>query len=827
MRIKKLLFPLFSLTFCFVMLLGLPGAGFCLVGLEDETEGDTGLSIESLPEEKKNQIPVLTIHALAGEPIIDGVVDDQFWQQAERFSLDYELYPERLAPAVVKTEALVGATGSHLYVAFIAFDPHPEQIRSALRERDASKEDDYVSIIIDPSGTLAKKYEFRVNPDGTLSDLLQDSISDRYVYDWDAEWQAAARRTENGYTVEIAIPANTIHVPPGTASGDTLGFVMLKRSYPRSIDRVLATAFSFKRQQPTDNNAPYSLSDVQRHESGSQDEKSSLPAKLSLTPHYIFHYDREKSIGGSFSQSEDQRENSLGLDATYAYSTATSLALTVNPDYTDVEADIARQSINNPFTIFQPEKRTFFQSASEYYNSMIPVIYTRNIIDPSVGGSFVHDSGLTSLAGFIVHDRATNVIVPDNLGSDTVELIEDSYSSALRYRQTFDKTTAGLSATYRGNDDGTYHNASVGVDGMTDFGPDDKLRYQFSYSDTRYPESFAEDLCSEAGCTDNIDSDETCLLGDCSLNSEVLRAPADTQLQGHNLQVRYKHDGPEGLYWVGYEQISPDYRADLGYVNRVDYRSFNAAYGKKWYFNALADDEGKSRFRTYVLARHSRSYEYDDNLEKSVSFWAEFNGTFQSILRIGYWFRDRAVNRIDQASLETGDNTPLFNEKYLQWYFETAPFNDWKLNFDGRVGKIADAANMVLGDMVELQPKITFRIGSLELTGSGTFREFNYEDEQLYREQFLSFTALYRSNQKMSHRFLYLDDLTHRNLDIWLGDDEPAKEYDRTLEYTITYQPNRLWKILAGVKLGYEYDSDVNDGDNTERQIYCKFERQI
>jgi len=824
------LFQLFIMTIWLALVLLFPEHGLCLEDHENEADGDIGLTAESLAKDKEAQIPTLSINVIPGEPVIDGVIDDPFWKRAEHLSLDYELYPIRLAPAVVKTDALIGATKTHFYVAFTAYDPHPDQIRSALRERDASKEDDYVSVIIDPTGTLAKKYEFRVNPDGTLSDVLQDTISDRYIYDWDADWYAAAKRTATGYTVEIAIPANTIHSPPGTGEDSDKGFVMLKRSYPRSVDRVLATAFSFERKQiaASSRGDGGSLSDVHMHKSGPQDqEQSQMPDKLSLTPHYIYHLDEERDIGGKFSQSADQRENSIGLDAEYAYSTATSIALTINPDFTEVEADIARQSINNPFTVFLPEKRKFFQTTTEYYTSLIPVVYTRNIIDPSVGSSFIHDNGVDAVTAFVVEDRATNVIMPDNLGSDNVELLDTTYNAAFRYRHSHNKTTTGVSLTHRRSDDGNYYNSTFGIDGMVDFGTDDKLRYQISGSDTMYPEDFAEDLCDEAGCTEELEDDEICLLGDCDLNSQVLRAEADTRLRGYDMQARYKHDGPAGLYWVGYEQISPDYRADLGYVNRVDFRSINAAYGKKWYFRTIEEDSGQSRVRTYVLARHSSSYEYNDELENSLSFWSEFQGTFQSVIRLGYWFRERAVNRIDQASLETGDNAPLFNERYLQWYAETAPFNDWKINFDGRIGEIADSANMVLGDMLEFKPKLTYRIGPLELTAAATFREFNYEDEQLYREQFLSFTALYRNRQDISHRLLFLDNLTKRDMSRWLDDDELARECDRTFEYTLTYKPTRLWKILAGLKLDYEYESDVDDGDITERQIYCKLEREI
>lgn len=791
-----------------------------LAGLE--SEADIGLAAESTPLSKDFEIPQLTLKAATGKPIIDGHINDIFWEQAETFELNFELYPERLAPASVKTEALLAATKTHLYLAFIANDPNSENLRSALREYDASKEDDYVSVIIDPTGSMAKKYEFRVNPHGTLSDVLQDTISDRYIYDWDTEWEAAAQINDKGYTVELAIPANSIRVPSHDTSKDSRGSVILKRSYPRSVDQVFATFFTYKKTTSETDKGAEILSETDSQDSEKKGFKG-IPDKLKLKLHYIYHLDEERDIGKEFEQAKDRDEHSVGLDAVYNLSTSRAFAFTIYPNFTEVEVDIAQQSINNPFTIFQPEKRAFFKGATEYFRSLLPVVYTRNIIQPEVGFAFINDDSINSFGAFINNDKETEVIVPDNLGSDKVTLLEKSYAGAFRFRRTRNKRTGGIIGSYRGADG--YHNATVGFDGLFDFGPDDKLRFHFLYSNAKYPKRFAEDLCEEDGCTDEPLPEE-CPLGDCSLNAQVLRTDYTRELNGHGLKVRYKHDGPSGLYWLSYEQSSPDFRADLGFYRRIDIRSLDIAYGKKWYFKTLRRDKGKSRIRTYVIGNYIRSYEYDDLLEKSVSFWGEFRGTFQSVMRLGWRLRERAVNRINQASLETGDNAPLFDENYIQWFFETAPWGNWKINLDGRYGKIADAENMVLGNMVEIEPIITYRYGPVEFKASGTFRDFEYEDKSLYKERFLSFIVLYRKSKRLNHRLIYLDNLTKRDIDRWRGDELP-KEIERIFEYTLTYTPNKEWSILAGVKLEYEFESDIDDGDITNRQLYCKIEKKF
>jgi len=790
---------------------------------EDEApESDIALSAASVPAEQELRIPELTFFRVDGEPDIDGDITDAFWSQAESLGLDYELYPTRLAPAVVETKAWVAMNATHVFVSFDALDPNPDNIRSALGARDASKDDDYVSIIIDATGTLAKKYEFRVNPHGTLSDVVQDTISERYIYDWDTRWKGAAQIHDNGYTVEIAIPVGSIRAPVLRDEENHKGIVILKRSYPRRVDRTLATFFSYQRRPGGNSQTPDSSVEQEDSKHSSSVDDKPLD-NLTIRPHYIYHYDEKRPIGGVFAQVEEHGIHSAGLDVKYDFNTASTLSLTINPNFTEVEADIARQSINNAFNVFQPEKRRFFRAATEYYNTLVPAVYTRNIIRPRWGVSYIRDDVYSSVGTFWVEDKETEVIIPDTFGTETVELLESSKSGAFRYRFSKDKRTIGVIGTVRLADD--YRNGTVGVDGLVDLGIDDKLRYQFLYSDTEYPERFADDLCEEDGCTE-APPPEFCPLGSCPVNAQVLRTDFGQHLQGYGLQARYKHDGVNSLYWVGYEEYSPDFRADLGFQRRVDVRSINLAYGRKWYVDTFRGDEGKSRIRGYLIYTHTRSHEDNERLENGIGLWVEFRGSYQSVLRLGRRFRERAVNRINQASLKTGSNAPLFDEDYWQWYFETSPWKHVTLNLDGRIGKVANSDNLVLGDMLELKPIIAIRLGRLQLIASTTFRNFDADKERLYEERFLSLTALYRINHRVSHRLLYLGDLTNRDTEHWLGV-ELDREIERTLEYTLMYESNEQWAVLAGLKTEYDYESDVDDGDITHREIYLKIEKRF
>ena len=778
---------------------------------EDEAPSpDVAIDPASAPPESGIKIPDLLLTPSKGEPEIDGNINDDFWLQATGISLDYELYPTRLAPAIVETKAWIAISTTHVFVAFRAYDPDPDQIRSSFGARDASKEDDYVSIIIDATGTLAKKYEFRVNPMGILSDVVQDTISERYIYDWDARWQGAAQRDDQGFTVEIAIPFASIRSPPVRDEEDHKGIVILKRSYPRRVDRILATFFSFQRGTGAG-------------QVSGETARRSLGERLTARAYYIYHLDEKRPIDGSFVQVDEHNLHEAGADLAFEFESATTVALTINPNFTDVEADIARQSINNPFNVFQPEKRRFFRVTTEYYNTLIPTVYTRNVIRPAWGMSYLRDNVNSSVSLIGVRDRETEVIVPDAFGSKKVELLETSHAAAIRYRYSKDKRTIGAIATMRVAEG--YHNVTGGVDGLLDLGIDDKLRYQVLVSDSKYPQRFAEDLCEEDGCT-LLPPPVPCLIGDCALNAQVLRTNFGGRVRGHGIQARYKHDGVNSLYWVGYEEYAPDFRADLGFQRRVDIRSINMAYGRKWYMKALEGDDGKSRVRGYLVYTHTRSHDGNERLENGIGVWFEFRGSYQTVLRVGKRYRERAVNRIDQASLAYGINAPLFDEEYWQWYFETSPWSHVTLNVDGRVGEIADPDNLVLGDMVELKPKLSLRLGRLQLITSLTNRQFDVDGQRLYRERFVSLTVAYRASDKIGHRLLYLDELTNRDTDRWLGD-ELRREVDREFEYTFRYDVTGPWSVLAGFKSGFAYRSDVDAGDTTNREFYAKIERRF
>ncbi len=794
---------------------------------DDLLTPDDNLITDALAEEKKQaklekrsmKYREIVVKKANGAPVLDGDLSDEFWQQAHVFDLDLEVSPDKLGKAKLGTKVWFAPTSTHIYIAFDANDPNPDRIRSTRRAHDGGKEDDYVSFVIDTTGTGARTYEFRVNPHGSRGDTVNDSVAERSGHDWDADWDAVAVIYKNGYRVEMAIPITAIRSPVQIIDGRK-GLVFFKRYIPRRLKTVNAGFFIYDSKQYVE--------DVRKDAADAASVERSAWEKTSGTVYGIFDKIETRKVDeDKYSAIDDHDEWEAGLDLNYRIDQARSVDLTFNPNFTQVEGDIARDGLSKAFKKFQPEKRPFFKSVTEYYRSSSPAIYTRNIIQPTVGAVYTKDDAYTAGGAFYVNDEETQVIIPDTFGNEKVKLVESSNSSAFRYRgSNADGHALGVLGTLRSSSG--YHNALLGVDGLWKVDEDNKLRFQFMVSDSEYPTRFAEDVCEIGDClgADAPIPTEDCLLGDCSVNAAVLRTSPGETLTGHYFKTRFKNSTHRGEYFLDYVESSPDFRGDLGFLRQVDYRLVSAMYGKKWYKQFFKGDGGRSQIKAYVNALHGRSY--DDNTAISTKFGAflQFSGSFQSKLTIGKSIGERAVGRINNATLAVEDNAPLFDEDYWVFKFNTSPYGNWSFDISARIGDMANKHVLDVTQLKEISPKLTYRVGNLELGLETIFRDADLDGTILYTEDWYTLKAFWRPNDRMSHRLLYLFDKGFNDI-TRLSNKKDVREEDKTIEYTFTYKPNKMWSFLAGAKGEYDSRSSKDASNWVKRQIYFKLERHF
>lgn len=72
----------------------------------------------------------------------------------------------------------------------------------------------------------------------------------------------------------------------------------------------------------------------------------------------------------------------VGGSAFIGLSAASSVELALNPDFSNVEADIAQVAVNSSFALFYPERRPFFIEGSDQFATRQNYVYTRSIASP-------------------------------------------------------------------------------------------------------------------------------------------------------------------------------------------------------------------------------------------------------------------------------------------------------------------------------------------------------------------------------------------------------------------------------------------------------------
>ena len=129
-------------------------------------------------------------------PILDGIVKEQEWQDAQNFSLDYEIDPGDNTPPPHKTKAYIKYTKTDLYIGFIAY-ADMKNLRSSIRNRDEGFRDDNVLFGFDAYGDGRYMIALGANPEGNQIDVkvLSNGGDDNY----DVNFESKASKHQDNY----------------------------------------------------------------------------------------------------------------------------------------------------------------------------------------------------------------------------------------------------------------------------------------------------------------------------------------------------------------------------------------------------------------------------------------------------------------------------------------------------------------------------------------------------------------------------------------------------------------------------------------------------
>ncbi|WP_028765415.1 carbohydrate binding family 9 domain-containing protein [Shewanella colwelliana] len=695
----------------------------------------------------------LVIPTLDTPAIIDGNLDDAVWQQAATTQLTFETNPGENTPAPVKTEAKVFATKTSLFVAFYAFDPDSsetsDKVRANLADRDGVWGDDLVGVKLDTFNDARLAYQFFINPYGVQMDSIENELTGQESDAWDGIWYSAGRKTAKGYQVEIELPLRMLNFD-SQQDIQTWG-IELVRFYPRNQQHRLST-HSIDRNNSCQLCQMGVATGLNEAQSGND---------LQLTPALVLNRSGSRDINPVGDWNND---NSIepGLDIRWGITPSTLLNATINPDFSQVEADAGQLDINSTFALFFPEKRAFFLDNKDYFDSQMSLVHTRNIVSPDYGLKLTSKVGNHTLGFMATNDTHTNFLVPGNLSSDIATLDSTSYNLVGRYRADLsDALSVGTIVTAKTSDD--YHNYVASSDVKYQPSEQDTLTAQYAYSDTLYPDTLYRSFCSSDDCEPRLNCD----LGNCGINERVLRTQIDDNINDSYYKIKYEHKRRNWYAFGQYESVGDDFRADLGFIDKVDMTKTVIGGGYNWYPN--------SNLLSFVSLRgdwditHNQAGEL---LEREAEAKIEMEGAMQSYTAFGYVQRDRVGRRHNGASLAIDDNTQLFNEKMGWFYSNITPVSALKLELDINYGDAIDFANDRLGTELMLNPGLVWKMtDSMSLDVSHIYRSLDIQGRELFSanltdirlnwymtiNQFIRVSSIYTDIQRDPSMYLYTD----------------------------------------------------------------------
>lgn len=321
-----------------------------------------------------------TAPRIEAEVDIDGVLDEAVWLQAAVLTGFSQYEPVDGLPAADSTDVYVWYSPYALHVGVRAHEMHAP-VNATLADRDRIFADDYVQLLLDPFNDRRRALLFAFNPLGVQADGYQteeqrssdgffsaDASSARIDLSPDFVFQSKGRVKDGGYEIEIRIPFKSLRYPPDEVQ--TWGVNVLRRVQHAGQVQTWTPARRGETSFLAQGGTLTGLHDLRRG------------LVMDLNPVLTNRAVGSADAAGAWGYDREPAE--LGMNARWGITTDLTLNGTVNPDFSQVEADVAQVQFDPRQALSFPEKRPFFLEGNEQFAAPGGLIYTRRIANPDV-----------------------------------------------------------------------------------------------------------------------------------------------------------------------------------------------------------------------------------------------------------------------------------------------------------------------------------------------------------------------------------------------------------------------------------------------------------
>jgi hypothetical protein len=711
----------------------------------------------------------LSVRRTAGAISIDGSLDDAGWQGVEPVQTWYETNPGDNVPPKVRNQGYLAYDDKFFYAAFEFEDPHPGAIRAPLGDRDnVPSYTDYGGVILDTRNTGKTAILFLANARGVQYDAVTDDSSGEDSSP-DYFWDSAGRITEKGWNLELRIPFSSLRY---SRADPQTWRIILYRNHPRDFRYQ-----HFSTRLPRGGNCfiCYSNSLV-----GLQ----GLPGGGGIVAAPYLNGSQSSRPGDGLGSPLDGGpfKGTAGLDVKWRPGASTAIDATVNPDFSQIESDVAQITVNERFALFFPERRPFFLEGIELFSTPFQAVYTRTITDPRWGVRGTGKAGAVSYTGLLAQDSGGgSVILPGANSSGFADQDFRSWVGIGRLRQDFGRSFVSALGSAR-EIDGGGHNRVFGPDVSWRPTGSDDIRGQLLYSHSRTP--VRPDLAEEWD---------------------------GRELSGHAGLLWWSHNS-RTVDWFGqYSDVGDEFRADNGFISQVGYR---ATFGEAGY--TFRPEKGLLR-RLRAFALVDRSTERDgDLIFRQISLGTGFDARWNSFVRLRY-SHDR---------VRAGDKV-LPRQQFVYVVNVSPSQKVARVDLEGFVGEEVDFANARTGTGANVIVRATLRpTDHLELAFNDSRRWLNVQDEagvrgRLFTARVDRLRATYTFTSRLFVRGIGQYVETRRTPSLYLSAVEP-KSASFSGSALFAYKLNWQTVLFVGYGDNRTFLPETDALEREDRQFFLK-----
>ncbi len=361
----------------------------------------------SVYDGRSNRVSV-AIPRLDSSVVVDGSLNEAVWKSAARLTGFSQYQPVDGRAAEEPTEVLVWYGVDAIYFGVKARELHGSVVRATKANRDDIASEDHVQILLDTENGRQLAFLFGVNALGVQQDGTRSAqfaggaggasatgggfrninpLDGTVDLNPDFVFESKGRLVPDGYEVEIRIPFKSLRYQDATVQ--SWGIHILRRIQHSGYQDTWAPAVRANANFLAQSGTLDGLRDMRRG------------LVLEATPTVTARVDGSPRTNASRNY---ESRSDFGGDVKWGLKQNLTLNATINPDFSQVEADVGQVLLNERFALFYPEKRPFFLDGLELFDAPNQLIYTRRIVAPRGGLKLAGKLASTNVAAMVVQD---------------------------------------------------------------------------------------------------------------------------------------------------------------------------------------------------------------------------------------------------------------------------------------------------------------------------------------------------------------------------------------------------------------------------------------